>query len=196
MPSTSRVSVVRVSLLCGSFTPDSVNANALVLAEQFLRSDDVEIGRLTHLDDIPAFRPDQNETPPPNVAQLRASLHQSDAAVIAAPEYAGGVAGAMKNILDWMVTDGALYRKPVVIISAGTSGGVFAREQLVRTLAWQGALVVGNLGIVGRDVDAAADDLSAAMTVLQLAVRSSLSDRLVMIAPILEPYGIDLERFA
>ena len=40
-----------------------------------------------------------------------------------------------------------LYGKPVGLLSAGTSGGVFARRDLVRTLSWQGAHVVASLGI-------------------------------------------------
>jgi NAD(P)H-dependent FMN reductase len=47
----------------------------------------------------------------------------------------------------WIVRSGALYGKPVALLSAGTSGGVFARRGLVRTLSWQGAHVVASLGI-------------------------------------------------
>jgi NAD(P)H-dependent FMN reductase len=67
--------------------------------------------------------------------------------MIAAPEYAGGLAGALKNALDWIVGSGELYSKPVVVLSAGTSGGVHARRNLIQTLTWQGAHVVGELGI-------------------------------------------------
>ena len=55
--------------------------------------------------------------------------------------------GAMKNALDWVVGSGELYEKPVGIISAGTTGGPFARQVLARTLLWQGARLVAQLGI-------------------------------------------------
>jgi chromate reductase, NAD(P)H dehydrogenase (quinone) len=63
------------------------------------------------------------------------------------PEYAGGMAGALKNALDWLVGTGELYRKPVAVLSAGTSGGGNARRQAAQTLTWQGAYVVAEHGI-------------------------------------------------
>ena len=62
-------------------------------------------------------------------------------------KYAGALAGTVKNALDWLVGSGNLYRKPVVIVTAGTSGGGHARQQLAQTLTWQGAYVVAELGI-------------------------------------------------
>jgi NAD(P)H-dependent FMN reductase len=57
------------------------------------------------------------------------------------------MAGAAKNALDWLVTSGSLYRRPIAVISAGTSGGTHALAQSGRTMTWQGAYVVGVLGI-------------------------------------------------
>ena len=53
----------------------------------------------------------------------RARLAAADAVLVAAPEYAGGVAGVVKNAFDWVVGAGSMYRKPIAVISAGTSGG-------------------------------------------------------------------------
>jgi NADPH-dependent FMN reductase len=47
------------------------------------------------------------------------------------------VAGVLKNALEWVVASGELCGKPVALLSAGTSGGVFARRDLVRTLSWR-----------------------------------------------------------
>jgi NAD(P)H-dependent FMN reductase len=55
-------------------------------------------------------------------------MARSDVVLIAAPEYAGGVAGTIKNALDWIVGSGELDTKPVGLISAGTSDGTFARH--------------------------------------------------------------------
>jgi NAD(P)H-dependent FMN reductase len=40
--------------------------------------------------------------------------------LVATPEYAGAVAGAVKNAFDWLVGSGEMYRKPVAVLSAGT----------------------------------------------------------------------------
>jgi NAD(P)H-dependent FMN reductase len=53
----------------------------------------------------------------------------------------------VKNAFDWVVGTGSMYRKPIAVISAGTSGGVHARQTLIQTLTWQGGWVVGELGI-------------------------------------------------
>jgi len=101
------------------------------------------------LANIPAMNPDHGDDPGDAVLGWRARLGAADAVLIAAPEYAGSIAGVVKNALDWIVGSGELYGKPVALISAGTSGGVFARRDLVRTLSWQGGHVVASLGIAG-----------------------------------------------
>jgi chromate reductase, NAD(P)H dehydrogenase (quinone) len=53
----------------------------------------------------------------------------------------------VKNAFDWLVGTGELYRKPVAVISAGTTGGLHARRMMAQTLTWQGAYVVAQLGI-------------------------------------------------
>ena len=53
----------------------------------------------------------------------------------------------MKNAFDWLVGSGELYRKPVALLSAGTTGGFHARRMMAQTLTWQGAYVVAELGI-------------------------------------------------
>jgi NAD(P)H-dependent FMN reductase len=67
------------------------------------------------------------------------------------------LAGVVKNALDWIVSSGALYGKPVALLSAGTTGGVFARRDLVRTLSWQGAHVVASLGIEAANTKCVSD---------------------------------------
>ncbi len=65
--------------------------------------------------------------------------------------------GVLKNALDWVVGSGELYGKPVALISAGTTGGEHARQQLIRSLTWQGAHVVGHLGIAAPRTKSDAD---------------------------------------
>ncbi len=81
------------------------------------------------------------------VDDWRRRIAEADVVLLAVPEYAGGMAGALKNALDWIVGSGELYRKPVALISAGTSGGSNARRTAAQTLSWQGAYVVADLGI-------------------------------------------------
>jgi NAD(P)H-dependent FMN reductase len=111
------------------------------------------------------------------------------------------LAGAVKNALDWLVGAASLYQRPVAVLSAGTTGGAFAIEQAVRTLSWQGALVVEILGIAaprtkvdadGRFVDA--DTLTAIRrwaTGLVTAIDAPPAERLAHVGQVLGRYGIE-----
>ncbi len=154
---------------------------------------------------IPAFVPTQVDEPPASVADFRAQLDAVDAVIIAAPEYAAGVAGSTKNVLDWLVGASTLYHKPVGVLSAGTTGGAFAIEHLVRTISWQGGLVLATLGIAapktkvdesGRFVDGATlSDLRQFSNTLVGACQGSPADRLVRLTEVVSSYEIDPVRF-
>lgn len=139
--------MVTILTICGSLGPNSANQEALREVERCLSARPVTVTRDDSLAEIPPLRPDQTDAPPEAVATFRARIAGADAVIIAAPEYAGSLAGAIKNALDWVVGSGELYDKPVGILSVGTSGGPFARQVLAQTLLWQGAHVVAQLGI-------------------------------------------------
>ena len=142
--------MVRVLLLCGSLQRVSTNRAALDVAIAALRTksaEPVEIDDFDGLGAIPPFNFDHVDSPGDAVTDWRARLGAADAVLVAAPEYAGSVAGVVKNAFDWIVGSGELYRKPVSIISAASGGGAQARQTLLQSLTWQGAHVVGTLGI-------------------------------------------------
>ena len=143
---------MRVLLICGSQQPRSTNAAALAVVRRWLESGgggDVEVSNIGDLSSIVAFDTRLVGEPPQPVADLRAAIELADPIVIAAPEYAGGVAGIVKNALDWTVGAGSFDGKTVAVISAGTTGGTNARHDLIRTLNWHGAHVVAEIGIAG-----------------------------------------------
>lgn len=136
-----------VLLLCGSLQRASANRAALEAVQTALAARGVEAISFEGLGSVPPLNPDHGDDPGEAVQRLRAQIAASDAVLIAAPEYAGALAGVVKNALDWIVGSGELYGKPIGLVSAGTTGGVLARRDLVRTLCWQGAHVVASLGI-------------------------------------------------
>ena len=156
--------MLTVHTICGSLGETSSNRSALAVVERWLVAGSVTITRDQSLGEIPPFRPEQVDAPSAPVAEFRRQIAAADAVIIAAPEYAGSLAGTIKNALDWVVGSCELYEKPVGILSAGTTGGPFARQVLAQTLLWQGAHVVAQLGIAapktktdaaGKYVDAA-----------------------------------------
>ena len=112
----------------------------------------VAVDDFERLAEIPAFDSDRGEEPIEVIDEFRRRIDAADAVLIAAPEYAGGLSGVVKNALDWLVGSATMYRKPVGVISAGTTGGEHARRMMTQTLTWQGAYVVAELGISTRRV--------------------------------------------
>ena len=140
--------MTRLLTVCGSLQAVSMNRAALTVAHAQARTfEDVSIDDFDRLADLPALNPDLIDEPGPHVDDWRRRVGVADVVLIASPEYAGSLAGSLKNALDWIVGSGELYAKPVAVLSAGTSGGHYARQALVQTLTWQGAHVVADLGI-------------------------------------------------
>jgi NAD(P)H-dependent FMN reductase len=80
---------------------------------------------------------------PAPVADLLDRIRSADAVLICTPEYAGGLPGSLKNLLDWTVGGGELYEKPVAWLDVANPGrGEGARAQLAVVLGYVGARIV------------------------------------------------------
>ncbi len=65
--------------------------------------------------------------------------------VFSTPEYAGGLPGSFKNLLDWTVGDeqvGSVYQKPVAWINASPRGAPNAHESLRKVLGYVHTVIV------------------------------------------------------
>jgi chromate reductase len=93
------------------------------------------------LSELPHFNPDLEETPIDTVVDFRSIIQKSDAVIICTPEYAFGIPGSLKNALDWTVSSGDFYNKPVGTISASPmpSGADKAHAALRLTLTAMGS---------------------------------------------------------
>lgn len=195
-----------VLLLCGSLQARSANAAALDVVRDRAVATGATVIDFAALRGVPPFDPDHGDDPGDAVTALRAAIGAADAVVIAGPEYAGSLGGALKNALDWIVGSGELYGRIVGVVSAGTTGGVHAREVLVRTLVWQGAQVVASLGIeaprtksdaAGRFTDPDTVTAVAALTDSVLGASAlHAADRLALRRRVADAAGVDPARIA
>src|SRR5256885_8484177 len=122
------VKPVDIVAICGSLRAHSSNL-ALLQAAVRVAPAGVRIILYDGLGRLPHFNPDLDQeggAPPPAVAELRRSLIAADAVLISSPEYAHGVPGALKNMLDWLVSPGELVDKPVAPLNPAPAGGPFA----------------------------------------------------------------------
>jgi chromate reductase, NAD(P)H dehydrogenase (quinone) len=95
---------------------------------------------------LPHFNPDADTEPlHPAAADLRTQIRAADALLFSTPEYAGGLPGTFKNLLDWTVGDdqvGSIYEKPVAWINASPRGAANAHESLRKVLTYVKASII------------------------------------------------------
>ena len=138
---------IRLLTVCGSLQARSANRAVLDAASLVAVAAGASVDVFERLAEIPAFDADRAEEPIDVIDEWRRRVRTADVVLVVTPEYAGAVAGAVKNAFDWLVGSGELYRKPVALLSAGTTGGLHARRMMAQTLTWQGAYVLAELGI-------------------------------------------------
>ncbi|MEQ9566742.1 MAG: NAD(P)H-dependent oxidoreductase, partial [Pseudomonadales bacterium] len=111
----------------------------------------------------------------------RTALQRSDAILIASPEYAHGVTGAIKNALDWVVASGEFMQKPVACLNA-SGRATIAQAALIETIRTMDARIIDNacltIALNGKNFtvnDILTDSESSAKleTVLGLLVQSA-----------------------
>ena len=127
---------MKIAAVSGSLRAASSNT-ALVRAVVSLAPPDVEVILYDGLAGLPHFSPElEGANLPTSVQGLRLQMASADGVLICTPEYAFGMPGSLKNALDWLVSSGELWRKPVAVLSASPSalGGEKAHAALVLTL--------------------------------------------------------------
>jgi NAD(P)H-dependent FMN reductase len=124
----------RVLCLCGSLRRVSSNRAALEAARQ-LAAETLVLTLYDSLGTLPLFNPDADAEPlPSSVLALRAAVGRADALLIACPEYAHGVPGAFKNLLDWLVGSLEFPGKPVLLLNAMARDSHHAQDALAEIL--------------------------------------------------------------
>jgi chromate reductase, NAD(P)H dehydrogenase (quinone) len=157
IPSSTKT--VRVLAISGSLRRASINAAALGALAR-LAPDGVKVLVYRDLAILPPFNPDddiEDKAKPEPVETLRALVDASDALVIAAPEYAHGLPGALKNALDWLVASETFAGKPTALIN--TSPRAFhAQASLREILSTMAARLIpeafASLSLTGKTVTA------------------------------------------
>ena len=171
---------VQVLLVSGSTRRLSVNT-AVLRTAALAPPQGVVAPLLDTLGLLPAFNPDDDHDPlPAAVADLRTRLAAADAVLFCTPEYAGGLPGSFKNLLDWTVGGGELHGKPVAWITVAAEGrGDGARMSLATVLGYVGAQVV--VGACA-SVPVSSSAIGADGLVEDPGVRAAISDSLRLIA--------------
>lgn len=133
-----------ILLLSGSLRTGSSNEVVLRTAQAVADAAQVRTVLYDGLGHLPHFNPDDDTDPlPAPVAGLRAEIDRAAGILVCAPEYAGTLPGAFKNLLDWTVGGTETSDKPVAWVNAAAPGrGEGAVATLRSVLEYTGARVV------------------------------------------------------
>ena len=117
----------------GSLRKGSYNRSLLRSATQLLPSD--TILEIFDLSEIPPYNQDHDNNMHPKVKEFKTKIRESDALLIATPEYNYSVPGVLKNAIDYASRPygaNSFDDKPVAIMSAsiGMLGGARAQYHL------------------------------------------------------------------
>jgi len=150
------VATLKLLAISGSLRRGSSNTELLRAAAR-LAPPDATVRLYDELAAVPAFNPDLLDDEPAVVKRLREHIARADGLLISSPEYARGVAGALKNTLDWLVSGSEFVAKPVAVFNASPRAH-HADDALRTTLTTMSARLVESasitLSLLGRGLDA------------------------------------------
>jgi chromate reductase, NAD(P)H dehydrogenase (quinone) len=120
---------MKILAVCGSLQAQSKNLALLTVAAA-VAPPGVKVVLFDGLRDLPHFNPDIDMgSAPESVVRWRAALTDSDAIIIASPEYGFSLPGVLKNAIDWVIGSGELEGK-IVAMTAAVSGPERGRRGL------------------------------------------------------------------
>ena len=137
---------MRILGISGSLRAGSLNTQLLRLAAEEL-PEGIELELYDELASIPPFDQDLVDLAPDEVERLKQAVAESDALLVATPEFNGSIPGQLKNAIDWVsrpLADNPARGKPVAVIGASTSsfGGIWAQRELKKVLGILGTRVL------------------------------------------------------
>ncbi len=137
---------MNIIAISGSLRATSLNTAVLHAASR-LAPAGVKIEIFEGIRSLPFFNSDLDGARlPREVAEFRTVIGAADGLLISSPEYARGVAGVMKNALDWLVGSFEFPNKPVALINTSPRA-THALAALTITLETMSARLVNDASI-------------------------------------------------
>jgi chromate reductase, NAD(P)H dehydrogenase (quinone) len=155
---------MKIIAISGSLRATSLNTAVLDAACR-LAPVGVRIEIFDGIGRLPFFNSDlEGEHLPEEVANFRGVVDSADGLLISSPEYARGVAGVMKNALDWLVGSQEFLGKPVALIntspraSHALASPTLTLETMSARLVQEASITLPLLGTVNAADSIAAND--------------------------------------
>ena len=159
-----KILAISGSLRAGSHNTDLLQAAAAVAP------DGVDIKLYHELKEIPPYDGDDDAPgeQPLSVQRFKDALEESDAILIATPEYNSSIPGVLKNALDWAsrpLPESPVRNKPVAVLSSSTGmfGGVWAAAETRKVMGALGARTLEDTVAVAKAHERLADGVDATL---------------------------------
>jgi chromate reductase len=173
---------ITILAISGSLRARSSNT-AMLRALAALAPAGLSVEIYAGLAELPPFNPDldpegDSSALPATVRELRALVGRAAGLVIASPEYAHGIAGALKNALDWLVGSQEFPGKPLALLNAAPRAS-HAYAALAEVLTTMNARLVAPACL---DVPLSSNRLDTAAMLAEPAVAAALSRAIAALA--------------
>ncbi len=155
---------MHILAISGSLRTGASNT-AILEAAALLAPPGVTVTLYDGLGALPHFNPDldspDGDQLPKVVVDLRTQIGRADGVLISCPEYAHGIPGSFKNLLDWLVGSTEFPGKPVALLNT-SSMSVHAPAQLAEVLTTMNARLIREASITVRPGNrgGSADDIA------------------------------------
>lgn len=136
---------MKILALSGSLRERSYNKAAIEALSQ-VAPEGVEVRVFDGVGDLPLFNPDLEGRRIFAVERFKDAIASSDGLVIASPEYAHGISGAMKNALDWLVSGEEFVYMPIMLINTSPRAH-HAQDALREVVATMSGRIVDHAGL-------------------------------------------------
>jgi NAD(P)H-dependent FMN reductase len=127
----------RFLAISGSLRHVSTNT-ALLRAMAAHAPDGMSVELYDGIGDLPIFNPDrEGDLTPPSVSDLGGRVREADGLIISCPEYAHGIPGGLKNLLDWLVSRDEIPNKPAMLLRASSRNEIShaSLQEVLRTMS-------------------------------------------------------------
>lgn len=135
---------MHILAISGSLRAGASNT-AVIEAAALIAPADLTITLYDGLGALPHFNPDLDSSDgrqlPAIVVDLRRRIGHADGVLISSPEYAHGIPGSLKNLLDWLVGSTEFPGKPVALLNTSPMS-LHAPAQVAEILATMNARLV------------------------------------------------------
>jgi NAD(P)H-dependent FMN reductase len=153
----------RFLTISGSLRRVSTNA-ALLRAIAASAPDDITVELYSGMGVLPIFNPDnEGGRTPAVVTDLGAKVRAADGLIIACPEYAHGIPGGMKNLLDWLVSRDEIVHKPTMLLRASDRNDI-SHAALMEVLRTMSVAVMPETGFAMHLLSKKADEIAVMLS--------------------------------